>query len=114
MILDTQGTPQFIQLSFQSRVIPKRIAVTFQGGFAGTRCLLEAQAGQDSTAKTWKEFGRVYPEDVNRKQVFDLVPSDPGYFREGIWELKIVFEESSDFFGRLTVYDLQLYGEILS
>lgn len=79
----------------------------------GTRCLIEVQAGQEIAEKTpWKELCHVYPEDVNRKQVFDLVPSDPGLVHRVIWDLRIVFEESSDFFGRITVYDLQLHGEI--
>ena len=76
--------------------------------------MIEAQVGQDTAEKrTWKEICHVYPEDVNRKQVFDLVPSDPDSIRGGIQDLRIVFEESSDFFGRITVYDLQLEGKVL-
>ena len=55
-------------------------------------------------------MSRIYPEDVNRKQSFDVSVTDPG---TGITSLKLVFEESSDFFGRITVYDIQLEGKIL-
>jgi hypothetical protein len=63
---------------------------------------------------------------VNRRQSFpvslipekkdDTAQSDGGgadsalVSSEGIMQLKIVFEQSSDFFGRITVYDLSLEG----
>lgn len=45
----------------------------------------------------------VYPEDVNRTQSFDLPEEDT------VKALKLVFEESSDFFGRITVYGVDLF-----
>jgi len=42
---------------------------------------------------------------VNRKQIFALPGNDII-----INELKLIFEESSDFFGRITLYDVHLYG----
>lgn len=56
----------------------------------------------------WKSWTKVYPEDVNRKQSFDL-PADE--VRGGIQSIRLVFEDSSDFFGRITVYDLQVLGQ---
>ena len=53
---------------------------------------------------------RIYPEDVNRKQTFDLVPDNAHLVEKGVEGLKLVFEESSDFFGRVTVYDMQIFG----
>jgi hypothetical protein len=61
---------------------------------------------QDAT--TWQELTRVYPEDVNRAQVFDLVAGEP------VKAIKLIFEESSDFFGRITVYNLMIEGQISS
>ena len=56
---------------------------------------------------------RIFPEDVNRRQTFDI-SSNPGIPNEArtavIDQIKLVFEESSDFFGRITVYDLGLEG----
>jgi len=97
-----QGLPQFIQLFFRDNVIPKRLTITFQGGFVGTRCaLLDRNDGQVITT--------IFPDDVNRQQVFDI-PQDHPKIIEGISSLKLVFEESSDFFGRITVYDLKVEG----
>ena len=47
----------------------------------------------------------IYPEDVNRRQSFNL--PDCG----SITQLNLLFNESSDFFGRITIYDLQVDGE---
>jgi len=56
----------------------------------------------------------IFPEDVNRRQRFTLAN------RAGVAEsassydqLKLVFEQSSDFFGRIVVYDLSLDGDIV-
>jgi hypothetical protein len=56
---------------------------------------------------------RVFPEDVNRRQKFDLSLKAESANEPGIKEvdqIKLVFEESSDFFGRITVYDISLDG----
>lgn len=80
--------------------------LTFQGGFVGTRCTVQVQP---SEGDAWEKLTQIYPEDVNRAQAFDLreVAS------QAVHGLKLVFEESSDFFGRITVYDLNIEGEII-
>jgi hypothetical protein len=88
---------------FPSPVTPKVISLTFQGGFVGTTCVVATQA-QD--ASNWQELTRIYPEDVNRAQLFDLVVEEP------VRGMKLIFEESSDFFGRITVYDLMIEGQM--
>ncbi|KDR85581.1 hypothetical protein GALMADRAFT_218677 [Galerina marginata CBS 339.88] len=102
-----QGLPQSIQLGFNVRVIPKRLSITFQGGFVGTRCALLIPNEKD-----WLVLTTIYPEDVNRGQIFDLIPAQPELLKEGISTLKLLFESSSDFFGRITIYDLKLEGTI--
>ncbi|KAH9948205.1 galactose-binding domain-like protein [Amylocystis lapponica] len=103
-----QGTPQTIQLSFPSPVIPIQIKLTFQGGFVGTRCTIEVASTQGADKANWEVLEQIFPEDVNRQQSFELERKIEG----GVASLKLVIEESSDFFGRITVYDLQLEGEI--
>ncbi|KAH9969144.1 galactose-binding domain-like protein [Russula dissimulans] len=98
------GLPQYIQLTFPSPVTPIRISLTFQGGFVGTTCVV-ATRSQDATS--WQEFTRIYPEDVNRAQIFDLTAGEP------VKGIKLVFEESSDFFGRITVYHLMIEGHLV-
>ncbi|KAG6829773.1 hypothetical protein H0H92_003563 [Tricholoma furcatifolium] len=112
------GLPQYIQLNFPTRVIPQRIHLTFQGGFVGTQCDLYTES---DTAR-WNAWTSIYPEDVNRRQTFDLPPyvsvheqgptesqSEP---EPGMRAVKLVFKQSSDFFGRITVYDLNIEGTL--
>ncbi|KAF9518529.1 hypothetical protein BS47DRAFT_1379818 [Hydnum rufescens UP504] len=128
---DSQGTPQYIQASFDSLILPQVISLTFQGGFAGLRCALYARSrginGDDSSSGKdkierdgWLLLDRFFPEDVNRKQTFSLAAAEDSPPTEGIDtprqgynQVKIVFEESSDFFGRIVVYDLAIEGIIL-
>jgi len=90
-------------------VLPKRLLITFQGGFVGRRCAV-CTLIEEGGKKDWKTLTTVYPEDVNRRQIFDLIPSEADQLAGGISALKLVFEDSSDFFGRITVYDLRLEG----
>lgn len=105
-----QGLPQFIQLDFPNRVIPKRLSIVFQGGFVGRRCAV-CIPGTDSNI-AWQILSHIYPEDVNRRQSFDLTPTQPELLKDGVSSVKLVFEESSDLFGRITVYDLKLEGTL--
>ncbi|EDR15892.1 uncharacterized protein LACBIDRAFT_301317 [Laccaria bicolor S238N-H82] len=107
-----QGLPQFIQLGFADKpVVPKRLSMTFQGGFVGTRCVV--QIPPLDGAKDWQVLTSIYPEDVNRRQVFDLKPIGAVSLERGVTGLRLLFEESSDFFGRITVYDLKVEGTII-
>lgn len=105
----TQGLPQFIQLGFSGRVVPKKLEITFQGGFVGRACTLYTL--KEEGTKDWQKFAVIYAEDVNRAQLFDLIPMAPDILEGGIKGLKLIFEESTDFFGRITVYDLKLDGK---
>jgi len=97
-------------------VVPKRIALTFQGGFVGTRCSVDVHTNQNAGDSTeWHTLTHIYPEDVNRQQCFELKPEGEvqGLVENGVESIKLVFEESSDFFGRITVYDLRIEGSVL-
>lgn len=69
----------------------------------GTRCAIRIQP----PAGNWSLLTTIFPEDVNRRQIFDLPAAC-----EGVENMKLIFEESSDFFGRITVYDMVMEGEI--
>jgi len=105
-----QGLPQYIHFTFIERVVPQKLSLTFQGGFVGTRCSVHVLP---SNQQEWKFLTYVYPEDVNRRQSFDFIPSDADLLASGVTSLKLIFEESSDFFGRITIYDLKLEGWIV-
>ncbi|KAI9570120.1 galactose-binding domain-like protein [Boletus coccyginus] len=98
-----QGLPQFIQLVFPEAVLPRRIVLTFQGGFVAIHCTVEVAVS--SERPVWRTWTHIHPEDVNRRQEFEL----PGE-GEDIQCMRLVFERSSDFFGRITVYELGVQG----
>jgi len=113
-----QGLPQYIQLNFPAPVIPRTISLTFQGGFVGTRCLVKYQraeinAGEKGGKPEWHLLTSIYPEDVNRLQKFELTDAEYATIESGIQILRLEFEDSSDFFGRITVYDLQIEGRVI-
>lgn len=82
----------------------------FQGGFVGTHCSIQIPS---PTPGEWEAVAKVFPEDNNRLQNFILTPDTPSSLDGGTEKLKLVFEESSDFFGRITIYDLRLEGDFL-
>ncbi|KAF8488681.1 galactose-binding like protein [Gautieria morchelliformis] len=108
-----QGTPQYIQLAFPVPVTPTKVSLTFQGGFVGIRCAIHTRLHSPDQPSEWRFMTHVFPEDVNRRQTFDMspIPDPPSERTAGaVDQIKLVFEESSDFFGRITVYDLGLEG----
>jgi hypothetical protein len=81
----------------------------------GTCCSIEYSGDSESdngatTKPAWDTLQRIYPRDINSRQCFDLTGSKPGLVEKGIKRLKLLFEVSSDFFGRITIYDLQVEG----
>ncbi|XP_030228376.1 nuclear receptor 2C2-associated protein [Gadus morhua] len=96
-----QGENQWVALEFPKNVKMSELKVQFQGGFSGRTCRLEGcVSGGEFTA-----LSQFYPEDNNSLQSFPIqeVPA--------VSRLKIVFEDSSDFFGRIIVYSLEILGE---
>lgn len=89
-----QGSPQFVAISFSAPQTITKLEIQFQGGFVGTQCYLLINDCEANKV----EF---FPEDSNKLQTFpvNLV---------GCQNLKIVFGGSTDFFGRVTIYQLKL------
>ncbi|KAI8987264.1 galactose-binding domain-like protein, partial [Mycotypha africana] len=98
-----EGLPQHILLDFPSPVSVQSIILQFAGGFAGRKCVAlgsTAESPNDYSVEI-KDF---YPQDTHAEQSFEFEPTIP------LKRLKIVFEESTDFFGRITVYKLDVLG----
>ncbi|KAK2147174.1 hypothetical protein NP493_3506g00000, partial [Ridgeia piscesae] len=95
------GCPQWVYLDFSDVVFLDTVQIRFQGGFAGKHCQLEGSAGDGDSWTKLKDF---YPEDVNSLQTFELPTSAK------VKRLRIVFLNSTDFYGRITIYGLFLLG----
>lgn len=92
---------------------PTALSLTFAGGFVGTHCSLSSC--QTSARKEWTVRHRFYPADSNKRQDFALesaatTGTAAGEIDDSSQEWRIEFEKGSDFFGRITVYDLEVLG----
>jgi hypothetical protein len=81
----------------------------FQGGFAGSEmvCYLGEAATEHACVK---EVARFEAEDNNEWQSFSIPQSGIDTLVSGYRALKITFLQTSDFYGRVTVYRLDVYG----
>ncbi|XP_071512029.1 nuclear receptor 2C2-associated protein-like [Diadema antillarum] len=98
-----QGKPQWVYVEFQEPSHLKELHLQFQGGFASKTCWVEGSLQGDDASKVM-DF---YPKDDNTLQIF--------HFPDGTRasSVKIVFAESTDFFGRITLYKLDILGSAL-
>ncbi|XP_064609183.1 nuclear receptor 2C2-associated protein-like [Liolophura sinensis] len=94
-----QGSPQWIHVQFPEAVTLQEMHIRFQGGFAGKECWIEVEGAENKVDPI-----KFYPEDSNSLQRFP--------FPENLCctSVKIVFNTSTDFYGRVTVYQLNLLG----
>ncbi|XP_053539213.1 nuclear receptor 2C2-associated protein [Ictalurus punctatus] len=96
-----QGECQWVLLEFPGPVRMSELKLQFQGGFSGKSCKLEGSI-KDGNLEHIMDF---YPEDNNSLQSFPIQNAPL------VQKLKIVFENSTDFFGRIIVYSLDILGE---
>lgn len=101
-----QGSQQYINIEFSNAVRISEVQIQFQGGFSGKYCRIECYSQyavrSENMLLTACDF---YPEDINSLQRF------PVDFPEATSILRIVFESSTDFFGRIIIYKLDILGQ---
>lgn len=95
-----QGPSQWVTLEFPHRVHITQLQVQFQGGFSSRRSCLEGSQGGDTLSK----IVNFYPEDTNALQTFSIPTVE-------VDRLKLTFEDTTDFFGRVVIYHLRVLGE---
>ncbi|XP_076134889.1 nuclear receptor 2C2-associated protein [Alosa pseudoharengus] len=96
-----QGDSQWVLLEFPHSVRVTEVKVQFQGGFSGRTCRLQGCLQKNDFA----QITDFYPEDDNSLQSFPIQEAPP------VHKIKIVFENSADFFGRIIIYSLDILGE---
>ncbi|XP_043223814.1 nuclear receptor 2C2-associated protein-like [Amphibalanus amphitrite] len=96
-----QGSPQYICARLAAPRRPTELQLQFQGGFAGGDCWLEAGDAPDQL----RRLHAFYPENVNRLQTFPVDCPEP------VTHVKVVFNTSTDFFGRVVVYKFDLLAD---
>ncbi|XP_075895761.1 nuclear receptor 2C2-associated protein [Nelusetta ayraudi] len=96
-----QGECQWVMLEFPLSVKVSELKVQFQGGFSAKTCRLEGCPKEGDLT----EISQFYPEDNNSLQSFPIQGAP------AVDKVKIMFENSADFFGRIIVYSLDVLGE---
>nr|KAF6401912.1 nuclear receptor 2C2 associated protein [Rousettus aegyptiacus] len=99
-----QGPSQWVILEFPQRIRVSQLQIQFQGGFSSRWGRLEGSQGCEALNKI-VDF---YPEDNNSLQI-----SCPGLWVPSaeVDRLKVMFEDTTDFFGRVVIYHLRVLGE---
>ncbi|GAB1293234.1 Nuclear receptor 2C2-associated protein [Apodemus speciosus] len=95
-----QGLSQWVSLEFPQCVQITQLQVQFQGGFSSRHSRLEGSLGGAALSKI-VDF---YPEDTNALQTFPTPTVE-------VDRLKLTFEDTTDFFGRVVIYHLRVLGE---
>ncbi|KAI8071437.1 galactose-binding domain-like protein [Gongronella butleri] len=98
-----QGMPQHVLLDFGAPVVVEHLDLTFQGGFVGKKCVALGSTATQPNDYTIP-LATFYPQDINSEQSFPVAIASP------IQRLKLIFEESTDFYGRITLYKLDIRG----
>ncbi|NWH15496.1 NR2CA protein, partial [Grus americana] len=101
-----QGTCQWVTLDFPRTVKVSQLHIQFQGGFSSRLCTLEGcePHAWHVSHVSWHPPAYFSPlRALHRFQVEETV----------LDKLKITFENSTDFFGRIVVYHLGVLGERL-
>ncbi|KAL7640743.1 UNVERIFIED_CONTAM: hypothetical protein RMT77_009018 [Armadillidium vulgare] len=97
------GIPQWVAIKWDKPVNVFKIEAKFQGGFCGNRdTTIEAW---DDEAKSWKLIENWPLEDIGSKQTLTLKE------HHRVTRLRLLFNSSTDFFGRIIMYELSIWGE---
>ena len=95
--LTLQGSPQWVSVEFEEGASLSSVSLQFQGGFCGKECEIEINGDQ--------KVMDFFPEDNNRVQSFSFPE-----LKVDVKKVRVIFKSSSDFYGRITLYSLELYS----
>lgn len=103
------GGAQWLTLHFPAPGARVRaLELVFQGGFAGAPMHVDVSADEADGAadgEAWARAASFAPEDSNDAQRFEL-PAEA----RGVRALRLAFPASSDFFGRVVLYRVSVFG----
>lgn len=96
-------------MDFGRTVIPTELRVQFQAGFSAEQTFVFKQS---KDGQGYEQIEELETEDEHDMQVFPL----PGGTDEksATSSIKLVFDEFTDFYGRVIVYQLEVWGKEVS
>ncbi len=100
-----QGMPQYVIINFPNKVKPTKINIMFQGGFVG----IDVSVETGNSLNKLMEISKFEPEDINSMQSFEILYEENNEDNY-VEYLKLIFNASSDFYGRIIIYKLEVFG----
>lgn len=95
-------TSHWFRLDFGRLVRPMSLGLQFQAGFCAQEGKVEYRLNENDDWKVWND--QVEWEDEHEMQTLDLDGLPP------CTALRIVMEECTDFYGRVILYQVQVFG----
>jgi len=100
------GRPQWIEVTLPAAATVTRLVLSFQGGFVGVGGQVAVSAGAGAPLVP---VAAIEPDDAGGEQAFAIVPP-----AVGVTTLRVSFANSTDFYGRVTLYSLDVIGHWLA
>jgi hypothetical protein len=101
-----QGSSQWILVKFTQQYPVSGFTIQFAGGFSAKTICLQTTTTTGSSPETLYTF---YPEDTNKEQTFSLTSNgEPALITDN---LRFHFPGSTDTFGRIIVYKLNIFKQ---
>lgn len=97
-----EGATQSLTINFKRNVLPTQLKMQFQAGFSAETCTIHIRTGAD----TWELVDEIEVEDTHDEQLFSF--EEKSQTGDAI---KIVFDEMTDFYGRVMIYKVGVWGK---
>lgn len=100
---------QWIQLDFGRTVLPRQLRLQFQAGFSAESCVVQTkvESNEVSGGSSWTTVETFELCDAHEVQVHQIGSCT----QPTCSSLRLVFDDFSDFYGRITIYQLEVLGE---
>jgi F5/8 type C domain len=103
-------SPQWIQLDFGRQVLPRQLRLQFQAGFSAESCVVQTkvECSEASGGSSWTTVETFELCDAHEVQVCRIQEPRTELVCSS---LRLVFEDFTDFYGRITIYQLEILGD---
>jgi hypothetical protein len=99
----------FFIVDFGRMVIPTELRVQFQAGFLAEQVVVLKQKKNGNEYEKMEEFEVEDEHDMQHFLLQDILIDESG----ATSSIKLVFDEFTDFYARVTIYQLQVWGKEL-
>jgi hypothetical protein len=100
---------QWIQLDFGRPVHPWQLRIQFQAGFSAESCTVQSKFAVESEFRScWDDVKKLELSDAYDIQVRNIKEEED--LEHACSSLRFVFDDFSDFYGRVTIYQLEVWG----